>query len=329
MDKRIALFNQFSKYNFSQFDTIKILGKGYQGTVYLCSVKKIHFVTKKIKTTSDYTKQPLQSFPFHEGLSEIVSSKLVNFLLLNKIVPSLIFSYHFKIQPSSISIFYEYSNTLSLKNFLKSNKKNSQLSFNILFQILTTLYAFKKFFNIVHSDLHFNNILVTLSPIKSNSFYSYTIDNTTYYLPNLGVQIRIIDYGLFFIPGKMSQLWQERYYSKLIKSNKYNFIDFYSLTLEMPLFFKTHFKFFFDVFHKKLYDEFFLTPIIKSFPPSLSILSLIKFIFHNKKYLSDCKTYPYYCLSNKPHNPYIIDSFNMDSNFHIQNSFLSSFKIND
>ena len=77
----------------------------------------------------------------------------------------------------------------------KKLKSNVKVLFwkNIYFQILIALYSIQKYYYIIHGDLHWDNILI--NEIKSDGHWLYNINNTKYYIPNLGFQLYITDFG--------------------------------------------------------------------------------------------------------------------------------------
>ena len=93
---------------------------------------------------------------------------------------------------------------MTLYDFLSINKKNmtDHILFNILFQIMYTLYIFNKL-KIKHNDLHFGNIMVSIANrnilntdrtyvIKYNNIYHF--DKKRVCLPNIGISVRIFDF---------------------------------------------------------------------------------------------------------------------------------------
>lgn len=82
----------------------------------------------------------------------------------------------------------------NLKMWLIMKKKIAlNVWYNIYFQIIVSIYILQKNFQIIHNDLHWENILV--SEIKSGGYWVYMIDGISYYLPNIGIIIKITDFG--------------------------------------------------------------------------------------------------------------------------------------
>jgi len=93
-------------------------------------------------------------------------------------------------------------NLMTLHDFLIKNKTNmtDHILFNILFQIMYTLYIFNKL-KIKHNDLHFGNIMVSIAKknilesrfkVEFNNIYHF--DRKRVCLPNLGISVRIFDF---------------------------------------------------------------------------------------------------------------------------------------
>lgn len=90
-----------------------------------------------------------------------------------------------------------------LKHYLETRPMiwDNKLIDNCIFQITAGLYAFEKFYNLTHNDLHYGNVLV--HEIQPGGFWHYKIDGHNYYVPNLGFQFVLWDMGMSHIPGKI------------------------------------------------------------------------------------------------------------------------------
>lgn len=73
---------------------------------------------------------------------------------------------------------------------------------SFIFQIISGIYTYIKYGNIVHFDLHGGNILI--SKIKPDKYWVYNINNNIYYLYNYGYILKIWDFGRSYIIGKDS-----------------------------------------------------------------------------------------------------------------------------
>lgn len=96
-------------------------------------------------------------------------------------------------------IVYEKANT-TLKRHLKHNDftnlnddKKHQFMMNIIFQTLMGLYCIQKTFNLIHGDLHWNNIL--LKQDKNMGKIKYIINYFDFFLPSVGYKAWITDFG--------------------------------------------------------------------------------------------------------------------------------------
>jgi hypothetical protein len=130
---------------------------------------------------------------------------------------------------------------MPLDEFLETNERyftSNYILYNILFQIMYTLYIFNKL-KIKHNDLHFRNIMVSfakeniLEPrfkIKYNNIYHFNGKRVC--LPNIGISVRIFDFDRTTKAGTDSYgkktcntLISEDYYFKDIQNceeNKYH-----------------------------------------------------------------------------------------------------------
>lgn len=80
---------------------------------------------------------------------------------------------------------------ISQQNY--DNNKLTDIWYNCLFQLLSSLYLLYKQFRLVHLDLHWGNILVQTH--KATGYWTYKIDGIMYYLPNMGFTLKLWDFG--------------------------------------------------------------------------------------------------------------------------------------
>lgn len=105
----------------------------------------------------------------------------------------------------------EWATGGDLKRFILNNIKtwsqSSQYELiwcNMFFQLIFTLsIILEKYPNFRHNDLKVDNILVTITDKKYGGNYLYFIDNKYYSLPNIGFQIKLWDFDLSCIKGKI------------------------------------------------------------------------------------------------------------------------------
>ena len=107
-----------------------------------------------------------------------------------------------------IYFYNEYINFGNLKNFLDRIKNSNKILLNVLFQIMISIIAIQKFFNMVHTDLHLDNILVQI--VKPGGYWVYKLNDIKYYLPNLGFAILLHDFGFSLIPQKLYINWHHK-----------------------------------------------------------------------------------------------------------------------
>lgn len=100
-------------------------------------------------------------------------------------------------------------------NFTKLSVKEWRV---IFFQILSVLAVIQaKYPTFRHNDMKANNILLQKIPISvdQNAVYKYSINDTEYFVPNIGVQIKLWDFDFACIPGlidnaKVSADWTKK-----------------------------------------------------------------------------------------------------------------------
>jgi hypothetical protein len=139
----------------------------------------------------------------------------------------------------------EWANGGDLLDYLRDNYKNLKLKEwrVIFFQILSVLAVIqKKYPAFRHNDLKPNNILVQLSEVNNKTLkFRYVINGHEYYVPNIGVQIKLWDFDFACIPGvvensKVSADWTDKINIKP-EQNKYYDVHYFFNTLTRKGFF--------------------------------------------------------------------------------------------
>jgi hypothetical protein len=191
----------------------EVLGRGWQGKVYRAcddnyclAIKKIYLDKKESKYINDiYNKKALKSGTY----IEYATGKLLNQLVLQGICPHFVLNYTQSIKDRTDDIcdnLYPY-NMLHYNELIDDGilfydwmQKYHGIAYyyNIYFQIMMALYSIQKYFNLTHLDLHSGNIII--KNVKKGGYWKYILNDKVYYLPNLGYQIYIIDFGHAYIP---------------------------------------------------------------------------------------------------------------------------------
>ena len=166
------------------------------------------------------------------SLIELLSQKLINQLVYQKICPNYSLNYYWDYTDDKIiSIYNEYVNSKDF-HYWASKTRSTKLWFNAIFQIMIGLITMKRHYNMSHTDFHTKNILV--QKVKAGGYWEYIIDGNSYYLPNLGYVFLIHDFGFSWIPKKMYMKWHyNATLSYLTKSGKefYDMATFLSIIL--------------------------------------------------------------------------------------------------
>ena len=171
--------------------------------LYLKKIKDRKSIDKSILyTQSEKIKKIFYSkHSFNKpSLIELVSLQLTNQLVLQKICPHYILNYDWDYDKNVIRQYNEYATSDNFYNWTKQNH-NDELWLNALFQIMVSVLGIKRYFNMIHTDLHLKNILV--HKIKPGGYWTYIINNRKYYLPNLGYIFLLSDFGYAWIPQKL------------------------------------------------------------------------------------------------------------------------------
>jgi len=234
--KRKEIFNKFQdNFDYTVLQKQTELGRGGQGKVYsyckkdddqkCVAVKKIYIEEQQSKYLSD----PLgKRSLLHSTFIELAAMKVINQLILSKVCPNFILHYTWRfksrsgicddIYPNVAYFFNEYiSDSQTFTEWVKSDHGIEEL-YNAYFQIIYALYTLQLRLNMTHLDLHTDNIIVQKVP--KGGYWEYTIDENTYYVPNLGYIFYINDFGHAWIPNVLKSWFiRQRYNPKKIKSH--------------------------------------------------------------------------------------------------------------
>lgn len=160
------------------------------------------------------------------SLIEVITLTLTNQLVFQKICPHFNINYDWNYESSTIRLYNEYAIYGDFTNWVKGNHSH-EVWLNALFQIMVGLLAMRRYFNMIHTDLHIGNILV--HSVQPGGYWTYIIDNKKYYLPNLGWVFLLSDFGFSWIPNKMSVPWDYTNRLKYITKSGQDLYDFITL----------------------------------------------------------------------------------------------------
>jgi len=139
----------------------------------------------------------------------------------------------------------EWANGGDLLDYIRENYKTMKVKEwrVIFFQILSVLAVIqKKYPAFRHNDLKPNNILVQVSEINNKTLkFRYVINGNEYYVPNIGVQIKLWDFDFACIPGiiensKVDAEWTNKINIKA-EQNKYYDVHYFFNTFTRKGFF--------------------------------------------------------------------------------------------
>lgn len=250
---RKSLYKYFkgmlSKNGMVSLSKGSMLGKGGQGEVYkycednknknsCIAVKKTYLNNKKSK----YINNIFNVDAYKEGVYiELASMQLTNELILQNVCPNYILNYDYMfkgregicddIYPYKMYYFNEYiSGAETYTEWVKKFHKIEEW-YNAYFQITVAIYALQKYFNMIHLDLHSDNIIVI--KVKEGGYWVYEIDGIKYYVPNYGYIFYINDFGHAWIPNQFrSWFIRQRYNKKRINKN-FDIMRLFRSTLEI------------------------------------------------------------------------------------------------
>lgn len=318
--KKFIKFKNSNRDNFYKLLKKTYIGKGVEASIYkgeyslnnssitikIVELKKlqkgkIQLLDYTVKKFFDIRNTNL-IFKEHPSLIELISYKLINQLITQKICPNFSFNYFSTITENKFKnigriIFYnEYINFGNLKDFLNQIKTTNEILFNILFQIMIGIIAIQKYFNMIHTDLHSMNILVQI--VKPGGYWIYKLNNNKYYLPNLGFVLLLHDFGFSHIPKKLYINWHH----KKIRHHKiYDLIDIIKIFLNNNL--SREFKKVIEVcFVNELSNIYYNKSMIDKFH-TIFFKGKCENVLLNNNY------------SKIPQNSFIIEEYNLDKKF--------------
>lgn len=159
--------------------------------------------------------------------SEIVFQTLTNQLVFQNICPNFSLNWYWEINVKGINIFNEYANLSDFHTWAMQLHSEEEW-LNALFQILYAIIAMKRYFNILHTDLHTGNILV--NKVNPGGYWVYRIDGHNYYVPNMGYVFLVHDFGFAWIPNKTKPVsWHYEQTLRYICNGGKDVYDFVSL----------------------------------------------------------------------------------------------------
>ena len=230
----------------------KFISKGVEGSVYKSYFKNPHSfydpvaikisTIKKDKTIKKLSQKQIYKLfytnkVYHtRNFIELVAQTLINQLVLQNICPNFLLNFYWEYDVKHLDLitYNEFANFGDFESWSKI-KHTDIYWFNALFQILISLIAIKRTFNMLHNDLHTNNILVY--KVKPGGHWTYIIDNIKYHVPNLGYVFFIHDFGFAYISNLnktgtlKKQLYVDWHYNDTLKYITDIGSDFYDISL--------------------------------------------------------------------------------------------------
>jgi len=209
-------------------------------TVELLKIQKTKKIPKKILKLSSHELYEIfysEKYYNENSLIELIAQTLTNQLIFQKICPNFSLNYYWEYNSTNktISSYNEFANSESFHSWAKK-KHNDDLWFNALFQIMYALICIKRYYNMSHTDFHTDNILV--HKVKPGGFWTYTLNDTKYYLPNLGFVFLLHDFGFAWIPNKLVVDWHYKDTLKYITHIGKEFYDLSSFINSIKTYYK-------------------------------------------------------------------------------------------
>ena len=125
-----------------------------------------------------------------------------------------------------VFILNEFANDGSTIQFLEKYIRHSAITWmSFMFQYLAGLASVQKWFHMLHYDTHLGNFLVHKAPTMKKTYFKYTLDGHTYYVPTSGYLFVVWDFGLCYIPGLVTNQGYKNFREKVERTfgNAYAF----------------------------------------------------------------------------------------------------------
>lgn len=238
-----------------------VLGKGGQGKVYryclskpsryCMAVKKMYLDNKESK----YLKDIYADNAYKESVYiELSSMQLINELILQNVCPNYILNYDFlykkrdgicdDIYPYTMYYFNEFIDGAEIYTDWVKKTHTIEEWYNAYFQITVAIYALQRHFNMIHLDLHSDNIIVI--KVKEGGHWVYEIDGIKYYVPNYGYIFYINDFGHAWIPNEFQSWFIRQRYNKKRINKSFDIMNLFRSTFKFstsPKSFKKHIRY--------------------------------------------------------------------------------------
>jgi len=151
---------------------------------------------------------------------------------------------------SNVSVLIsEWANSGDLLDYIRKNYKKLKLKEwkLIFFQLLSVLAIIQsKYPGFRHNDLKANNLLVHKIPIDTNNNYKYIINNQTYIIENIGLQLKLWDFDFASISGIIDNAKVEAEWTNAINitpvKNRYYDVHYFFNTFTKKGFFPEFWK---------------------------------------------------------------------------------------
>ena len=238
-----------------------VLGKGGQGKVYrycLSNSSKYCMAVKKMyldDKESKYLKDIYSDNAYKQSVYiELSSMQLINELVLQNVCPNYILNYDFMykerdgicddIYPHTMYYFNEFIDGAEIyTDWVKENHTIKEW-YNAYFQITVAIYALQRHFNMIHLDLHSDNIIVI--KVKRGGHWVYEINGEKYYVPNYGYVFYINDFGHAWIPNEFRSWFIRQRYNKKRINKSFDIMNLFRSTFKFstsPKSFKKHIRY--------------------------------------------------------------------------------------
>ena len=130
---------------------------------------------------------------------------------------------HIENFPVNLIVMEKCNDTLD--SYMNKNTIEEEEWLSILLQVIFTLIAYQKVFDLTHNDLHTNNVMY-VNTDKQYIYYAY--DNKTYKVPTYGKIWKIIDFGRAIYKFKGKLMFSDSFSPEGDAATQFNCEPYYS-----------------------------------------------------------------------------------------------------
>lgn len=195
---------------YGRFTTMLLIGSGTFGQVYLGTLNNHHVIIKEAVLTSEDKSLALykggQDIPSQYWTVEYSITKRLNDLVISKRCPNFMLTYDLGLcrkcrsdsREAICSMTFMEPASFDLAFAFKERVLGPSSQLSLLSQLLIALYYVQETFQIFHSDIKAQNILILETPTLAKTLFKYKIkgESDTFLVENTGLVLCLTDFGV-------------------------------------------------------------------------------------------------------------------------------------